>query len=298
QGEDVVSGRRTPLPLTSAQVRRGMRDESLEASLPATFSELREFCERLEERFGDAVDVELTVEDGRLYVLQCRPAKRTARAAARIAVEMQVEGTLDRSEALARVGPASLRQRLTPRLPDPQALAAGGVTPIARGLAASPGAAVGRVALDANAAAALGAGEEIILVRAETSAEDVETMRAVAGVLTAAGGLTSHAAVVARAMGKPCVAGATSLHVDDARRRARLARGRRRPRHGEALRGRCDVAPRRLRAPTGDRALGDGVDRAPRRRHDHDRRRAGAGVRDGGGGGARARVAARRDAAR
>lgn len=218
QGEDVVSGRRTPLPLTSAQVRRGMRDESLEASLPATFSELREFCERLEERFGDAVDVELTVEDGRLYVLQCRPAKRTARAAARIAVEMQVEGTLDRSEALARVEPASLRQLLTPRLPDPQALAAGGVTPIARGLAASPGAAVGRVALDANAAAALGAGEEIILVRAETSAEDVETMRAVAGVLTAAGGLTSHAAVVARAMGKPCVAGATSLHVDYARR--------------------------------------------------------------------------------
>lgn len=218
QGEDVVSGRRTPLPLSAAQVRRGTPDESLEAAMPEVLAELRAITEQLEKRYGDAVDVELTVEAGRLYVLQCRAAKRTARAAARIAVEMHDEGVLERSAALSRIEPASLRQLLTPRLPDPQVLAAAGVAPIARGLAASPGAAVGRVALDAGAAAALGRSEEIILVRAETSAEDVDTMRAVAGVLTAAGGLTSHAAVVARAMGKPCVAGATSLHVDYGRR--------------------------------------------------------------------------------
>lgn len=218
QGEDVVSGRRTPQPLTSAQVRRGMKDESLESEMPEVLAELREVLAKLESRYGDAQDVELTVERGRLFMLQCRAAKRTARAAARIAVEMVEEELLTREEALARVEPASLRQLLTPRLPDPQALASIGITPIARGLAASPGAAVGRIALDAEAAASLGTGEDLILVRAETSAEDVDTMRTVAGVLTAAGGLTSHAAVVARAMGKPCVAGATSLHVDYGRR--------------------------------------------------------------------------------
>lgn len=237
QGEDVVSGRRTPLPLTSAQVRRGMMDTSLERALPETFSELVGICRRLEERFGDAVDVELTVEDGRLHILQCRPAKRTARAAARIAVEMQVEGILDRREALARVEPASLRQLLTPRLPDPQVLANAGVTPIARGLAASPGAAVGRIALDGEAASAFDPGEEVIFVRAETSAEDVETMCTVAGVLTAAGGLTSHAAVVARAMGKPCVTGASTLHVDYVRRlvAARSESGTRELREGDVI---------------------------------------------------------------
>ncbi|MCZ7678850.1 MAG: PEP-utilizing enzyme [Sandaracinaceae bacterium] len=217
QGEDVVSGRRTPSPLTSAQVRRGQEDESLERAMPEVLAEIRSLCDRLEARYGDAQDVEITVERGRLFVLQCRPAKRTARAAARMAVEMVEEGMLERRDALARVEPASLRQLLTPRLPDPQALAEAGLTPVARGLAASLGAAVGRIVLDARAARERGPGE-LILVRAETVAEDVDTMRSVAGILTAAGGLTSHAAVVARAMGKPCVAGATSLHVDYARR--------------------------------------------------------------------------------
>ncbi|HJL20340.1 MAG TPA: PEP/pyruvate-binding domain-containing protein [Sandaracinaceae bacterium LLY-WYZ-13_1] len=216
QGEDVVSGRRTPRPLTSAQVRRGLEDTSLETEMPEVLAELRALCERLEQRHGDVQDVEVTIERGALWVLQCRAAKRTARAAARIAVEMVEEGMLSRAEALGRIDPPSLRQLLTPRLPDPVALAEQGLTPVARGLAASPGAATGRLVLDA--AAAERQTGELVLVRAETSAEDVETMRTVSGILTAAGGLTSHAAVVARAMGKPCVAGATSLHVDYARR--------------------------------------------------------------------------------
>lgn len=218
QGEDVVSGRRTPSPLVRAQVRRGQEDESLETAMPEVLTALRQVTEGLESRFGDAQDVEFAVERGQLFVLQCRAAKRTARAAARIAVEMVEEGALTRTRALARVEPVSLRQLLTPRLPDPQSLADGGLVPAARGLAASPGAAVGRIVLDGGAAARMGPGEELILVRSETSAEDVETMRVVAGILTAAGGLTSHAAVVARAMGKPCVAGATSVHVDYTRR--------------------------------------------------------------------------------
>jgi len=217
QGEDVVGGRRTPDPLTRAQVRRGMEDASLESSIDGIVEQLGPLCAKLEERFGDAVDVEITIEDGRLWVLQCRPAKRTAQASARIAVDLHHEGVLSRAEALRRVEPGSLRQLLTPRLPDPEVLAARGLSPLGRGLAASPGAATGRVVFDAEAARRL-ADEERILVRAETSAEDVEAMRMVNGILTSAGGLTSHAAVVARAMGKPCVAGATTLHVDYVRR--------------------------------------------------------------------------------
>ena len=224
QGEDVVSGRRTPRPLTSAQVRRGTEDDSFEKAMPDLLVELRAMTDQLEARYGDAVDVEMTIEAGVLYVLQCRAAKRTATAAARIAVELVGEGVLSRADALTRVEPASLRQLLTPRLPDPQLLAEAGLRPIARGLAASPGAATGRIVLDTAAAEKYGAGEELILVRAETSAEDVEAMRLANGVLTAAGGLTSHAAVVARAMGKPCVAGATTMHVDYVRRRV-TARG-------------------------------------------------------------------------
>lgn len=219
QGEDVVSGRQTPAPLTSAQVRRGMEDTSLEVAMPDVFAALPPICEQLEAHFGDVVDIEVAVEAGRLSVLQCRSAKRTARAAARIAVEMRREGVVPtRTQALRQVDPASLRQLLTPRLPDPEVLAERGLAPIARGLAASPGAAAGRVVLDAAAARAFGDGEELILVRADTSAEDVETIRATSGVLTSAGGLTSHAAVVARAIGKPCVTGATNLHVDYAAR--------------------------------------------------------------------------------
>jgi pyruvate, orthophosphate dikinase len=218
QGDDIVSGRRTPAPLTSAQIRRGQRDDSLEGTMPEIAAQLREICETLETHGADAQDVEFTIERGSLFVLQARPAKRTARAAARIAVEMVTEGVLTRELALERIEPASLRQLFLPRFPDPQRLAPSGIAPIARGLAASPGAANGKIVLDALAAERFGTPSELVLVRAETSAEDVATMRAVAGVLTAAGGLTSHAAVVARAMGKPCVAGATTLQVDYVRR--------------------------------------------------------------------------------
>ncbi|MBX3269991.1 MAG: hypothetical protein KF729_07000 [Sandaracinaceae bacterium] len=219
QGEDVVGGRQTPAPLTTAQVRRGMEDHSLEATMPDVLSTLEPLAARLEAHFGDVVDVEFAIESGALWLLQCRSAKRTARAAARIAVDMHREGVSTRRQALRQVNAASLRQLLTPRLPDPEALAARGLGPIARGLAASPGAAAGRIVLDAAQARALGDAEGLVLVRADTSAEDVETMRNVGGVLTSAGGLTSHAAVVARAIGKPCVTGATGLHVDYAGRR-------------------------------------------------------------------------------
>ncbi|MGE0785759.1 MAG: PEP/pyruvate-binding domain-containing protein [Sandaracinaceae bacterium] len=221
QGEDVVSGRRTPHPLMKAQVRRGQPDRSLETAMPDELDVLRGLCARLEERYADAVDVEFTIEAGRVYALQCRVAKRTPRAAVRIAAEMVDEGAVDEREALARLDPGSLRHLVTPRLPDPEVLAERGASPVARGLAASPGAASGRVVLDAGAAAGW-AGQDLVLVRAETSAEDVAIMRSVAGILTAAGGLTSHAAVVARAMGKPCVAGASGLYVDYANRRVAL----------------------------------------------------------------------------
>ncbi|MGF1468214.1 MAG: PEP/pyruvate-binding domain-containing protein [Sandaracinaceae bacterium] len=210
-GEDVVGGRRTPQPLTRAQVRRGRADRSLEAREPAAIEELARLCQLLEARYRDAQDVEFVLERGRLFVVQRRAAHRTARAAARIASDMVDEGLIDEAEALRRIAPSSLRQLLTPRLADPEVLAERGITPLARGLAASPGAACGRVALDDHA---LEAGEDGILVRPNTSAEDVEAMRRAVGVVTAAGGLTSHAAVVARAMGKPCVVGATALRID------------------------------------------------------------------------------------
>lgn len=217
QGEDVVSGRRTPLPLTQAQVRRGTEDVSLERAMPEVVGELGELCARLEARYGDAMDVEFVVERGRLWVVQSRPAKRTARAAARIAVGLVEEGALTREQAILRIEAIGLRSLLTSQLPDPEALAAEGIAPIARGLAASPGAAAGPLVFEAG---------EGILVRADTSAEDVEAMRRALGVLTSTGGLTSHAAVVARALGKPCVAGASGLHVDYVRRVV-VARGAR-----------------------------------------------------------------------
>ncbi|MFK7986617.1 MAG: pyruvate, phosphate dikinase [Sandaracinaceae bacterium] len=222
QGEDVVGGRRTPLPLTRAQVRRGRDDTSFESAHPEVYEELQQIAARLEERYLDVQDLEFTVEDGRLYVLQCRAATRSARAAVRIAVEMSREGRIDEREALRRVEPVSLRKLITPQLPDPEALARTGTVPLARGLAASPGAASGVVVFDAERAKEV-EGDKI-LVRAETSAEDVEAMRSAVGILTAAGGLTCHAAVVARALGTPCVAGVSSLHVDYTRR-CLVARG-------------------------------------------------------------------------
>ncbi len=199
QGEDVVAGVRTPQPI------EGLADE-----MPAAYRQLREITARLEKHYRDVQDFEFTIQDGTLYLLQTRTGKRTAQAAVRIAVEMANEGLITRDEAVMRVDPASLDQLLHPQL-DPKAK----LQVIATGLAASPGAAVGRAVFDADRAAGMGDKEKVILVRKETTPDDIHGMDAAQGILTATGGMTSHAAVVARGMGKPCICGAAALRVDD-----------------------------------------------------------------------------------
>jgi pyruvate,orthophosphate dikinase len=199
QGEDVVAGVRTPRPI-----------EELREVLPDAYRQLREITARLEKHYRDVQDFEFTIQEGRLFLLQTRTGKRTAAAAVRIAVEMANDGLISREEAVLRVEPASLDQLLHPRL-DPSAK----LPKIARGLAASPGAAVGRVVFDADTAASRGKHEPVILVRKETTPDDIHGMDAAQGILTSTGGLTSHAAVVARGMGKPCVCGAGGVRVDD-----------------------------------------------------------------------------------
>jgi pyruvate,orthophosphate dikinase len=207
QGEDVVAGIRTPEPIERMQER-----------LPEAFEQLVDTIRRLEEHYRDMQDVEFTVEDGKLYLLQTRTAKRTAAAALKAAVDMSDEGLIAREEAVARIDPAQLEQLLHPML-DPTAHYAIAAT----GLNASPGAASGRVVFDAATAEERGsAGERVILVRWETTPDDYYGMRHAAGILTAHGGLTSHAAVVARGEGIPCVTGCDALHLDTDRRRARL----------------------------------------------------------------------------
>ncbi len=199
QGEDVVAGIRDPEPL-----------DKMAEWLPKAHTEFVEYCDKLEAHYGDMQDVEFTVERGTLYVLQTRRGKRTAAAAVRVAVEMVDEGLLDPDAALWRVEPDQLNQLLHPTI-DPDAT----LDVIARGLPASPGAAVGKAVFDADRAAQLGAdGEDVILVRRETSPDDFHGMVAAVGILTARGGMTSHAAVVARGMGKCCVAGAKEIAVD------------------------------------------------------------------------------------
>ncbi|MDF2807216.1 MAG: pyruvate, phosphate dikinase [Cellulosimicrobium sp.] len=207
QGEDVVAGIRTPRPLAE-----------METVLPDAFRELRATMDRLEQHYGDLQDIEFTVDDGALYLLQTRNGKRTAQAALRVARELVDEGVIDRDTALRRLDPAQLDQLLHPAL-DP----GHGATPLTRGLNASPGAAVGRVVLDAETAAERGkAGEAVVLVRWETNPDDIAGVIAAQGVLTAHGGMTSHAAVVARGMGKPCVAGAGALRIDVEGRRVHV----------------------------------------------------------------------------
>ncbi len=210
QGEDVVAGIRTPQPLTEKMAREsGRPGTSMEAVMPETFAELCEVFARLERHYRDMQDIEFTVERKRLYLLQTRNGKRTAKAALRIAVDMAEEGLISREEAILRVDPASLDQLLHPTL-DPTAER----RVIAKGLPASPGAVSGKVVFSADDAERLGqAGEEVILVRVETSPEDIHGMHAARGILTARGGMTSHAAVVARGMGKPCVCGASDITV-------------------------------------------------------------------------------------
>jgi pyruvate,orthophosphate dikinase len=211
QGEDVVAGIRTPQPLTRA-AREKMNETapSMEEAMPASFMEFKDVVRRLESHYRDMQDIEFTIERGRLYVLQTRNGKRTARAALRIAVDLASEGVISREEAIMRVEPASLDQLLHPTI-DPT----GERDVIAQGLPASPGAAVGKIVFTAEAAVReAGNGEAVILVREETSPEDIRGMDAAQGVVTARGGMTSHAAVVARGMGRPCVCGVGEMIID------------------------------------------------------------------------------------
>ncbi|MHC8509493.1 MAG: pyruvate, phosphate dikinase [Rhodospirillales bacterium] len=222
QGEDVVSGIRTPQPLTNAERdASGAGLASMEETMPEVFAELCAVRERLERHYRDMQDMEFTVERGRLWMLQTRGGKRTAAAALRIACEMEAAGLIDRREAVGRIDPAQLDQLLHPML-DPKAER----DIIGRGLPASPGAASGKIVFTAaDAEAWVKAGEKVVLVRAETSPEDIGGMHVSEGVLTTRGGMTSHAAVVARGMGTPCVSGAGDLQVD-VRNKTLLAHGR------------------------------------------------------------------------
>jgi len=211
QGEDVVAGIRTPQYLTkAARERAGARAISMEEAMPVVFAELARVFALLENHYRDMQDIEFTVEDGRLWMLQTRSGKRTAKAALKIAVDMADEGLITKAEAILRVEAGALDQLLHPTL-DPKAVR----DVIARGLPASPGAASGAVVFDSDTAEARAKlGEAVILVRTETSPEDIHGMHAAKGILTARGGMTSHAAVVARGMGRPCVSGAGSLAID------------------------------------------------------------------------------------
>lgn len=211
QGEDVVAGIRTPQDITEdARKASGSDKPSMEAEMPEAFAELTRIYRLLEKHYRDMQDLEFTVEQGKLWMLQTRGGKRTAKAALRIAVDLASEGLISRKEAVTRVDPASLDQLLHPTI-DPNATR----DVLATGLPASPGAASGEIVFSADEAARLkGDGKKVILVRIETSPEDIHGMHAAEGILTSRGGMTSHAAVVARGMGKPCVSGAGSLRID------------------------------------------------------------------------------------
>jgi len=214
QGEDVVAGIRTPQNITEAARKAAGSDKpSLEALMPAVFKQFVDTTQLLEKHNRDMQDLEFTVERGKLWMLQTRNGKRTARAALRVAVEMANEGLLSKEEAITRIEPATLDQLLHPTI-DPSVKR----KPFASGLPASPGAACGEIVFTADEAEALqAAGHKVLLVRVETSPEDIHGMHAAEGILTTRGGMTSHAAVVARGMGKPCVAGAGGIRIDYAK---------------------------------------------------------------------------------
>jgi pyruvate,orthophosphate dikinase len=211
QGEDVVAGIRTPQYLTkAARERAGAKPLSMEEAMPATYAELANVFHILETHYRDMQDIEFTVQQGKLWMLQTRSGKRTAKAALKIAVDMADEGLITREEAVARVDASALDQLLHPTL-DPDAPR----DVLTKGLPASPGAASGMIVFDAETAERRAElGEAVILVRIETSPEDIHGMHAAKGILTARGGMTSHAAVVARGMGRPCVSGAGSISID------------------------------------------------------------------------------------
>ncbi len=199
QGEDVVAGVRTPVPI-----------KELEKIMPEVYNQLREFTTRLEQHYKDVQDFEFTIQDGKLYMLQTRNGKRTGPAAVRIAVEMEHEGLLTSKEALLRVEPEQLNQLLHPVLDESKPL-----NVLVTGLPASPGAAVGHVVFTADDAVVEGKTQPVILVRGETVPDDIHGMEVAVGILTSRGGMTSHAAVVTRGMGKPCVAGCGGAEVDE-----------------------------------------------------------------------------------
>ena len=211
QGEDVVAGIRTPQNITEeARIASGSDRPSLEKLMPEAFAEFRGICDRLERHYRDMQDLEFTIEQGKLWMLQTRSGKRTAKAALKVAVEMAEKGLITEGEAVARIDPASLDQLLHPTI-DPRARR----DVIGSGLPASPGAATGEIVFSSeDAVNAEGEGRKVILVRIETSPEDIHGMHAAEGILTTRGGMTSHAAVVARGMGTPCVSGAGTLRVD------------------------------------------------------------------------------------
>ncbi len=211
QGEDVVAGIRTPQNITEkARIEAHSEAPSLESLMPETFRELKANFDLLESHYRDMQDMEFTIQAGKLWMLQTRTGKRTAKAALKIAVDMAAEGLISKEQAVKRIDPASLDQLLHPTL-DPKAKR----DVIATGLPASPGAASGEIVFDADEAERLKAlNHRVILVRIETSPEDIHGMHAAEGILTTRGGMTSHAAVVARGMGKPCVSGAGTLRID------------------------------------------------------------------------------------
>ncbi|NQY39679.1 MAG: pyruvate, phosphate dikinase [Henriciella sp.] len=211
QGEDVVAGIRTPAPISRARANELKSDEApLEEVMPAVYKQLTDVADTLEAHYRDMQDIEFTVEDNVLYMLQTRNGKRTAAAALTIAVDMAKEGLVTEEEAILRLEPAQLDQLLHPTI-SPNAAR----DVVVKGLPASPGAAVGQVVFDSNEAAHLAeAGRAVILVRVETSPEDIHGMHAARAIVTARGGMTSHAAVVARGMGRPCVCGAGNLQID------------------------------------------------------------------------------------
>ncbi len=230
QGEDVVAGIRTPQYLTkAARERAGAKPLSMEEAMPEAYAELARVFDLLEQHYREMQDIEFTVERGKLWMLQTRTGKRTAQAALKMAVDMKAEGLIDEATAVKRVDPMALDQLLHPTL-DPAAPR----DVLGRGLPASPGAASGAIVLDAETAERRAArGEAVILVRVETSPDDIHGMHAAKGIVTARGGMTSHAAVVARGMGRPCVSGASSLSID--MRTRKLTIGKRELAEGDVI---------------------------------------------------------------
>ena len=221
QGEDVVAGIRTPNPLNNdTKNDQNKHLKSMQESMPSTYKELSDIRDILETSFKDMLDIEFTIQEGVLYMLQCRAGKRTGTAALNMAMDMLKEGLIDEKKAVMRVDPAQLDELLHP-ICDPSAEKKASV--VVKGLPAGPGAAVGKIVFTAEDAVAwYRKGEKVILLREETNPEDVEGMRAAEGILTARGGMTSHAALVARGWGKCCIVGAGQLHVDAAGKKAQV----------------------------------------------------------------------------